>query len=61
MPSAHRTATEQKFWDAAFLASWTDCIKQHELRGAMYCASLARDAADAALAKRRESSKGVQQ
>jgi hypothetical protein len=55
-----RTAAEQKFWDAAFLAAWADCVKQHEIKGSMYCSSLARDAADAALIQRRNSARGVQ-
>jgi hypothetical protein len=56
-----RTADEQIFWDERFREAWQHCLKELGLKGAMGCVSIARDAADSALAQRRESiSNGTQ-
>lgn len=53
-----RTARDQAFWDAVFLATYPECIKAFVNKGGEYCAHLAREQADAALAERRLSAKG---
>lgn len=60
MPINYRKATEQKFWDAAFAAAWDRCLSEFGLKGAIKCAHLAAEAADAALAERRASQRGAQ-
>lgn len=47
-----RTADQQSFWDERFAQAWDQCLKEHGLSGAIGCAHLCRDAADAALAER---------
>lgn len=60
MAIKRRTAAEQKFWDAAFTAAWDRCLQENGLEGAIGCAHLAAEAANAALAERRTSQKGEQ-
>lgn len=64
MPTNHRTAArsakEQTFWDDRFGQAWNQCLAQHGLEGAIGCAHLCREAADAALVERRNSARGVQ-
>lgn len=50
-----RTDAEQTFWDERFAQAWEQCLKENGLLGAAGCAHLARDAADAALTERRNS------
>jgi hypothetical protein len=53
MPATTHTAAEQRFWDAAFLLAYPECLKALTEKGAEYCAHLAREQADAAIAERR--------
>ncbi len=48
-----RTEAEQPFWEAAFLEAFRQCLREHGLQGAIGCAHLCREAADAALTERR--------
>lgn len=52
-----RSLQDQRFWDQAFLLAFPLCMK-HSKRGPLYCAHLAREQADAALAERRASRNG---
>jgi hypothetical protein len=58
MDTEARTPAEQSFWDAIFASQFPICMKTQKRRGAQYCAHLAREQADAALAERRLSAKG---
>jgi hypothetical protein len=53
MSASKHTTDEQRFWDAAFLLAYPECLKVITEKGAEYCAHLAREQADAALAERR--------
>lgn len=53
MVTKHRTAAEQKFWDAAFLLALPDCLNKLDPKDSIGCAHAARDQADSALAERR--------
>lgn len=50
-----RTEAEQIFWDERFAQAWEQCLREHGLKGAIGCAHLCREAADAALTERRNS------
>jgi hypothetical protein len=55
MPTNTRTEAEQTFWDERFAQAWEQCLKENGLLGAIGCAHLCRDAADAAESERRKS------
>jgi hypothetical protein len=52
-----RTPDEQAFWDGIFRDQLPVCMKQQKRRGSIYCAHMAREQADNALAERRDSQK----
>lgn len=55
MPATKRQqqSAEDKVRDAAALIAWEQCLKENGLRGAIGCAHLVFDAADAFVAQRR--------
>lgn len=50
-----RSKAEAAFWDAVFLARFPECMRESKKREPEYCAHLAQEQADAALAARRRS------
>ena len=50
----HQQVDDKKFRDAAILLAFEQCLKEHGLKGAIGCTSLAVDAAEELLAKRNE-------
>jgi hypothetical protein len=50
-------ADDRKFRDAALLLAWEQCLRENGLQGAIGCAHLAMDAAEALVAERRNHGK----
>lgn len=50
-----RTDQQQTFWEKSFAQAWEQCLRENGLRGAIGCAHLCREAADAALIERNNS------
>jgi hypothetical protein len=56
MPATKRQqqTSEARFRDNAILLAWKQCLKENGLQGAMGCAHIAVDAANALVAERRK-------
>lgn len=53
-------STEQRVRDEAALLAWKQCLKENGLEGAIGCAHLAFEAAEAFIAERRKTREGKQ-
>lgn len=54
-----RTEAEQTFWEERFAQAWEQCLRENGLQGAIGCAHLCREAADAALTERNNSERAA--
>jgi hypothetical protein len=62
MPATKRQqqADDRKFRDAAILLAFEQCLRENGLQGAIGCAHLAHEAADAFMAERRKFQRGAE-